>query len=80
MTNNNDFLMRVVIDTTITPHEWDLFIRYNSKSPWAFIASGKGLDVSMMRKNAMQRAEEWSRKVFHSSIHVDYITPKDETS
>lgn len=80
MMNNNDFLMRIVIDTTVTPYEWDLFIRYSNKSPWAFIASGKGSDVSMMRKNAMQRAEEWSRKVFHSSIHVDYITPKEETT
>jgi hypothetical protein len=80
MTNNNDFLMRIVIDTTIKPHEWDLFVRYSSKSPWSFIASGKGLDVSTMRKTAMQRAEEWSRKVAHSSIHVDYITSKEETT
>jgi hypothetical protein len=78
MTSNNDFLIRIVIDTTTNPHEWDLFVRYTVKSPWAFLTSGKGTDISIIRRNAMQKAEEWSRKVFHSSIHVDYMTPKDE--
>lgn len=78
MTNNNDFFMRVVIDTTINPHEWDLFVRYTPKSPWAYLTSGKGTDPTIMRRNAMQKAEEWSRKVFHSSVQVDYLTPKEE--
>lgn len=78
MTNNNDFLMRVVIDTTVSPHEWDLFVRYTSKSPWAYITSGKGTDVNIIRRNAMNKADEWSRKVAHSSIQVDYLRPKEE--
>jgi hypothetical protein len=78
MTNNNDFLMRVVIDTTVSPHEWDLFVRYTPKSPWAYITSGKGTDVNIIRRNAMNKADEWSRKVAHSSIQVDYLKPKEE--
>ncbi len=70
--------MRVVVDTTMNPHEWDLFVRYTPKSPWAFLTSGKGTDPSIMRKNAMQKAEEWSRKVFHSSVQVDFLKPDEE--
>ena len=43
----NETLIRVSVDTTVKPIEWDLWVRSTEKSPWAFLSGGTAQQLAL---------------------------------
>lgn len=67
-------LIRVSIDTTVKPIEWDLWVRSNEKSPWAFLSGGSSPTVNTARNSGLRAAEQWAERVNNANIKIDILT------
>ncbi len=69
----NETLVRISIDPSKKPVEWDLWTRINDKAPWAFLAGGNATNISNARHHALRTAEQWVFRVQDSSVKVDIL-------
>ena len=70
----NETLIRVSVDTTVKPIEWDLWVRSTEKSPWAFLSGGTAPTISTARNLGLRAAEQWAARIVNTNIKVDMLT------
>jgi hypothetical protein len=71
--NNDDVLIRIVVDTKTKPIEWEVWTRGAPNLPWAYINGGTAASLDVARRLALRFAEDWSYKISRSSTKTDII-------
>lgn len=72
----NETLIRISIDAEKNPIEWDMWVRSNNRSPWAFILGGNATTVDQARRNAYKSIDNWVKRIEDSSISIDIINER----
>lgn len=66
-------LIRISIDAGTNPMEWDMWVRSNTRSPWAFILGGTATSIDQARRAAYKAMNTWIERIQDASIVVDVI-------
>lgn len=78
MTKPNETLIRICIDKTTNPIEWEMWVRSNNKSPWAFILGGNSMNFDQARRAAYKAVDYWVQRIEDSTIKLDIIEGKEK--
>jgi hypothetical protein len=78
MQDYDDVFVRVSIDPHTSPVLWEIWTRYDKKSPWAFLTDGYAPTVRDARNIASTKASAWVSRVTHSHVKLHVVDTKKE--
>lgn len=77
MNKPSETLIRICIDKATNPIEWEVWVRSNNKSPWAFILGGTAQNLDQARKSAYKAVDSWVQRIEDSTIKLDILDERN---